>query len=245
MSISQLSGLPGPYLYRWVRPLGVLLWAAALWPLGRAAVAEWRRRRAAGSPWRLAGSVATSLAVGALAVGVAAGEVSTPFEEYRERYRQTAIVATRAVDAIRGRRPSGPVEVRYTGGAVFTVAAVIGELERAGYTVTNDAGQGTVWGTHRLPSRDEPLVMFVTDELDALPGDPSFRRVATVDKLTPEQRRSYRAVTVSIERCAELARATYVGEPLQASPAEVEGCRRRAVLGPLDGTTYVSLGSRT
>lgn len=247
VSISQLSGIPGPYLYRWVRPLGVLLWAAALWPLGRAlrdALRESGRRRmqwATGSRSLLV----INLLFGAVAVGVSVGETGTPFREYREKYQQTSVVADEVVSAV-GKRVAAPsvVEVKPRGAVVFSVAAVVGELERSGYDVTIENGEGAAWGGHRRPgTREADVTAVLADSLDfASPPSANLERVTSVDKLTPEQRRDYQALAPLSSRCDELARALNAGEDTAASTAELDQCRRLSELKLLDGKFYILIG---
>jgi len=251
-SIAQLSGLPAPYLYRWVRVLGLLLWASALWPLGCAAVdlaRQWRAHGAGEAPMPVPTisttqsgrmmMLATGLAVGFVAVAVAAGELATPFEEYRENYRQTAIVADATFVAVDAELASGStVEVVSGGRVVFTAPAVVAELERAGYGVLIDAGEGAVWGGHRTPGAGRPdLIVLVTTEDRPAEAD-SLRRVATVDMLTPEQRRTWESLPAE-RRCAEIEADTADAD---APMAEVERCRTRAELSRLDHLITVWIG---
>lgn len=247
VSISQLSGVPAPYLYRWVRPLGVLLWAAALWPLGRALGATLRESGRRRMQWATGSrpSLALKLLFGAVAVGVAVGETGTPFQEYREKYQQTTIVADEVVAAVETRvaAPS-VVEVQPKGAVVFSIPAVVGELERAGYNVTVESAEGAVWGGHRRPgTREADVTAILADSPDfASPPGAAFERVGSVDKLTPEQRRDYQALTPLSSRCDELNRDLYVRGNAAASAVELDQCRRLSQLKPLDGTFYVIIG---
>lgn len=244
-SLSQLSGLPAPYLYRWVRVLGILLWTSALWPLGRALLAAARRRRLGGrlarAPWPGRSlTAAPTLVVGgllaALAVGVAAGEADTPFVEYRERYARTAVVADEALAAVRRAAPPGRhVEVRWQGALVFTVPAVVADLERAGYHVLVDVGSESVWGDHRTPGATRPdLLLLLTDDPAAGP-DTDLRRVARVDMLSPEQRVTYEGLPPP-ERCQP------VSAPGDGTAEERRTCRRRSELAADDRHVEIFIG---
>lgn len=249
-SVAQISGLPYPYLFRWIRVLGILLWVAALWPIGRAllGVAHHRldTRPERSEPSERVATPATVLAWAAglfitvLAVGVAAGEVGNAFSSYRQQYRRTAVVAQESLGAVRRAPGRGrTVEVRSSGALVFTVPAVVAALERSGYHVLIDESAGAVWGGHRDPDRSQAdLLLVVTDEAGPREGADQLRRAATVDLLTAEQRRTLRTLP-SKAYCA--ADRFGVGEA-RAGLDRTERCRRRSELAPLDRRAGIWIG---
>lgn len=191
-SLTRLSGPPVPYLYRWIRPLGVLLWLAGLWPLtslvaGR--LGGWSARPGA----RVRGGVVAIVAVSVVAVGVSADQVRTPaFARYRAKYDRLDIVAERTVEAVRSTAPTGAsVEVRTRGAVVYIAPAVVAALERSGHPTFVDLADGTVWGEHRLPrGRRASVEVVITDEApaSALLANPTMVIADQVELLGPRER---------------------------------------------------------
>jgi hypothetical protein len=174
-----------------------------------------------------------------LAVGVAVAEPASPLERYRERYRQTAVIADDALAAVRRRaEPGSAIEVRSTDVLVFTAPAVVAHLEREGYHVIvgHDAARD-VWGSHRTYGTPA-LLLLVTDDPAAAASVPGLGLVTTVDLLTPEQRRTYQRLPPP-ERCRVLG-AT--GAESSSTPSERRGCRQRTELAPLDRHVGIWIG---
>jgi hypothetical protein len=254
VSISQLSGVPAPYLYLWVRVLGILLWLAALWPLGRALVVAGRRRESPASRDGALGAVAwvrrpavqqaaVAAAVAVLAVVVAAGETATPFRRYRDEFAQTAILSDRSLAAVRRQAPPGSrVEVTSMAENVFVYPAVVADLERAGFHALVQAGD--VWGSHRLAGRTRPDVRLVLagDPEAAQAADAGLRRVTTVDMLTPEERREYTILEPLERRCAAIYATAWSAPSSSSTPDERESCTRRSELARSDRQVSVLIG---
>jgi len=191
VSISRLNGLPAQYLYRWVRVLGVVLWWAALWPLGRALLATARPRVAALVPGparpavrRGAAGAAAVLLAGTAIVVAARGDVA-PFAAWRDRDAGAGVLADEvqeAVDAHPG--PADVVQVTWSGPLTWAVPVVIAELERHGTHVLVDPGGGPGWGAARVPGQARPD-LTVAMGIEARGRPPGGRQVAVVPDVGP------------------------------------------------------------
>lgn len=247
LSISRVSGLPAPYLYLWMRVLGILLWLAAVWPLGRAAI-DWARPVvAARAGARVLGRVpvtAAALAVVAmLSVAVSAGEAAAPFRRYRERSTQTAVLSDQALAAVRRQaRPGSRVEVSYTAANVFVMPAVVAELERTGFATLVDPAN--VWGRERrVGSGPADLRLVLAHDLDAARRmDPDLRLAATVPMLTSAEREEYESLAPLAPLCTRIERTPLTDAERRGPDEDREACARRAVLARNDRTVWVLLG---
>lgn len=181
------------------------------------------------------------VALAALAVWVAAGQTGTAFASYRQEFHQTGVLADEALAAVQSRaRPGSTVEVQSDGTLVFDLPAVVADLERAGYHVVVEDGAGSVWGAHRVSDRaDADLVVLVKGESTATPPAPELRRVAAVDMLTSEQRRTHGSLP-SVEFCDSLDLLS--DQPRPVSEQVVEQCILRSQLAQDDRLVEVWVG---
>jgi hypothetical protein len=240
ISLTRISGLPAAYLFLWLRALGLLLWLSALWPLTTAALRALDRRGAdRRRPLRQrharAGVSIGVVALCLLAVAVSLDQIRTPFAD-DPLQRGSGLVAAEAVQAAAKSVPPGStVQVRTSGSVVFVAPAAVAALERSGFDVITGEGEGDVWGRHRLPGRsvaDLDLIVTTGDPDTLIEAGTASRLVATVDLLTPDERREWQAIGPRSPRCADLVREA-VASPADApsgntpsADAELEACRR-------------------
>ncbi|CAN5910695.1 hypothetical protein BH23ACT2_BH23ACT2_26800 [soil metagenome] len=244
ISMTQVSGIPAAYLFRWIRALVILLWLAALWPLAteglRLLAHRVPRPRAAIAP-----AVAV-VALAALAVPLAIERAGAPFAETNDQEERMALLVDEALRTATEAVPVGSsIEVRTGGGVIFLAPAVVAALERSGFDVYTGSDEGTVWGRQRLPGTATPdLVLVVTGEEPraAVEAGRAARLAGTVDMLSPDERQEYEATGPPPERCGALLLAAMIGEDAQAAEAEVEDCARRASLAERDRRISVLIG---
>jgi hypothetical protein len=244
-SMTQVSGLPAPYLFRWTRALVTLLWLAALWPLATEAVRLLADRlpRPPGTMVR----VTAVVAVAALTVPLAVGRAGAPFDDTRESQDRMALMADQALSAVAEAVPEGSaVEVRTGGSVTFVAPAAVAQLERSGYRVYTGSDEGTVWGRQRLPGTVTPdLVVVITaeDPSEAVESGRADRLAGTVDLLAPEERRELEAIGPPSERCETLLFALIFRIEEPATDAEKEACARQRALVARDRQVSVLIGS--
>lgn len=198
-ALAHVTGVPAPYLYRWIRVLGLLLWLSALWPIGMvvaaAAAERWPEPVAALGRRGARLCVGAVLAVAAL-VSVDVGS-HAPMADYRLRYQRLSPLTRRAVAAAdRAAGPGSVVEVRGSGAVAYQGPAFVAALERAGHPVVVAGSMGSVWGQRRRPGQRRPQVVLVVT--DARPGSlvaavpPDAHLVGRVSLLPPDASRRLR-----------------------------------------------------
>jgi hypothetical protein len=245
-AISRLSGLSGSYLYRWVRVLGLLLWVAALWTLGRALLA--RAPRIPLARERTGTLLVAGAALTVLAVAAAFPTIGAPFADKQsdslDRQRRIGLVAEATEQAVAERLPTGStIEVRPEN-ATHIAPATVAQLERAGHHVLVDQREGTVWGRHRRPqgrARDALVIITTEDGRAADDTSEALEVVATIDQLTPEEGREHEAVGPPSPRCREILFAAKAWGD-SSDEASRDACQRRADLASRDRHATILIG---
>ena len=232
LSATRITGFPAGYLFRWSWVLALLLWASALWGLGRAAIGALRggaRAADLGRALRVLGVVAVAAA---LVAGAVVGADGWGAEPPSGDGRGMAELGDAAVAALAGEVGDGAVVgVEGVGEVVFQVPSMLVSLERAGYRVRVAEDLENVYGDHRARGGPTAATVIVADDPEAaLAAHPDARLVATTDLLDPDERADWEAVDGLAPRCEEAMWAYLGGDEHLLGPEELAGCDRRAEL---------------
>lgn len=183
---SRVSGVPYPYLFRWVWVAGAVTWLA----VGVVVVAELRRFR-----WSWAiGPVLAGATAAVLLVLLVAGPDTSALQSSDTALRDFSSVLAPTMAALR--EAPGPTVVTLTQVGIDGSVGieVLGRAESEGLDVRYPAADAYVVGRQRTidPSaaRSE-LVLASGDAQARYAADPRYHEVVSYDPLTPAERAEY------------------------------------------------------
>lgn len=247
LAASQVTGI-GPYLTRWSWVLGLLLWLSASWSLWSAGLDVVAARHGPAPDRARRPAIAVALvAVATLSLLAVVDVPGAPLPIGDDD--GIGEVARQAAEAARAEVPPGStVELRGLGPVVFDLPALVVALERAGLRPQLDPAEAHVFGDHRT-GRDEPDLVVVLRSDDEVVDGPTvvegvaeLTQVATVDQLSPAERREWPAVDAARPACEAAAYDAFFGIRPDLDDATRARCARRAALAPRAKVLSVFLG---
>jgi hypothetical protein len=235
VAAARIVGEPLPYLLRWTWSVGAFCGLAVVWTALRELEARaWR--------WRPLVAGAAAVAAGLLvAVTLSALTVDPPAAREAEI---TERLAPPIIEAMRAAPKPVLVEHEDTLGSAVISAGLLAELVRAGIPAGFESDREWVVGAPYVidESQAGTTLLVIGDELDprAYDADPSNRRLARFDSLSPEERAFLTEFEAEFQRVIDEMDDTEVGVWLRDQEARIE---RAAALAQRSarGAVYVVL----
>lgn len=186
VAASRVTGVPFPYLFRWLWVVGAFAWLA----IGAVVLAELRRRSWAG----VATTVMAGLTVAVLLFAVVRGPDLTDLKSSDQALRTFQSVIEPTMEVLRSAPEPTLVTITAYGIDGSMGIELLSRAEDEGLDVRYPGDTAFVFGSHRTmdPAQARSELVLASGPAQATyAADPRFRLVAQFDPLTPDERAEF------------------------------------------------------